>query len=97
MVSKNTLLGSGVKEEVVKKETVKIDEKLGWVKRLYHPDCLTGKVFETLPEQDKAKEIGWVESPADINKTSLFSGFKEKKSKIDVSVKKVKSKAKGKK
>ncbi len=97
MVSKNTLLGSGVKEEVAKKETIKIDEKLGWAKRLYHPDFLTGKVFKTFSEQDKMKKKGWVESPADINKTSLFSGFKDKKSKIDVSVKKVKPKTKGKK
>ena len=101
MVSNNSLLGSGVKKENTKKRIVEIDEKLGWAKRLYHVDFLKGKVFQTLPEQDEMKKIGWVESPVDVGKTSLFGGFEDKKSKIDVSVKnvktKVKTKTKGKK
>jgi len=66
MASKNQLLGSGrVHEEKITKR-IEIDEKLGWPKRLYHVSYSAGKVFQTLPEQNEMKELGWVESPADV-------------------------------
>lgn len=68
MASKNNLLGSGVeyKEYKEEKEEIEISENVGWPKRLYCIDCLQGKVFQTLQEQNEHKKLGWVESPADL-------------------------------
>ena len=68
MVSNNQLLGKSNKVTEEKVKVVEVDEKLGWAKRLYHSSCLAGKVFQTLFEQNEQKELGWVESPADIGK-----------------------------
>ncbi len=57
----NQLLGMRVKEEKLVKPVE--DAGLGWAKRLYHVDCINGKVFQTFPEQDEAKKDGWLEWP----------------------------------
>ncbi len=67
MASNNSLLGSGIKLKVEKKKPKTQKEiELGWPKRLYRKDCLTGKVVQTLPEQEKHIKNGWVESPSDL-------------------------------
>ena len=75
MASKNKLLGSGIPAEEEKVIEENVDLELGWPKRLYHNDCLTGKVFATFPEQDLAKKEGWVESPADLPKEIHFDSL----------------------
>jgi hypothetical protein len=75
MASKNNLLGSGVEHKEEKREEkvkvkVKVSETIGWPKRLYHIDCLQGKVLQTLQEQNEYKKVGWVESPAFIELTT---------------------------
>lgn len=63
MVSNNQLLGSGV----IRKEDVKIDRSMEYAKRLYHVNCTKGQVVKTKKEQKEFYELGWVESPADLN------------------------------
>ncbi len=77
MVSRNQLL-NGPKVKEVKAKKIKVNAELGWPKRLYHVNFLSGKVYQTLPEQEEAKEEGWVESPADIEKVKKVKGSKTK-------------------